>query len=241
MSGSGQVRLALFWAAIGTLASFLAIPYELDLFSTKIHNSHLPLALLFCLQGVQVFLLLLVVVWVGLTAGSRIGLDSPIARAFIYGEPRRAWSRKPLAMASALGVVIGIAMHLGLGGIPRIAAWKGFLVAFYGGVAEELFLRLCAMSLLTWIGWRLCERSQALPRSTVYWAANILAALLFGAGHLPAAASVWTLTPSLVARVILVNAGGGVVYGAIFWRWGIEYAMVSHFLTDVVLHAILVL
>ena len=65
-----------------------------------------------------------------------------------------------------------------------------------------------------------------------------MAALLFGASHLPAAATIWVLTTSIVARVILLNAAAGVVYGVIFWRWGIEHAMVCHFFTDIVLHVI---
>jgi hypothetical protein len=231
-------RLAVFWAGIGTFTSLLAIPYELDLFSAKLPSKHLPLPILFSLQAVQAFVLLLFAVWAGLSLGSKVGLDSPFARALVYGLPRPPWSPKRLGVAAALGAVVGVAVRAGLGGTPRVAAWKGLLVSFYGGITEELFLRLFAMSVLAWIAWRLFERARPAPSALVYWAANAMAALLFGVGHLPVAASIWPLTPLVVARVVILNAAAGVVFGAIFWRWGIEHAMISHFLADIVLHVI---
>jgi membrane protease YdiL (CAAX protease family) len=236
---STHVRLVFFWAAVGSLTSALAVPYEVDFFSAKIPASHIPLPLLFFLQAAQVLVLLIVAVWVGLRAGSKVGLGSPFARSLVYGLTCQPWSTKRLGISAALGAAIGVAMHLELSGTPKTVPWKGLLLAFYAGITEELLFRLFAMSVLVWIGWRVLERTRPMPSSAIYWTANIVAALLFGAAHLGGAASVWSLTPALVARVILVNAGGGVVFGTIFWWWGLEYAMVSHFLTDVVLHALI--
>jgi len=246
-----HLRLAVFWAGIGAITSLLAIPYVLDLFSAKLTGTHLPLPILFFLQAVEAFVVLLFAVWAGLGTGSKVGLDSPFARALVYGLPRPPCSSKRLGVAAALGAAVGAVMlggerllfmpameRAGLGATPRIAAWKGLLVSFYGGITEELLLRLFAMSVLAWIGWRLFERARPAPSAVVYWAANVMAAVLFGVGHLPAAASIWPLTPLVVARVVILNAAGGVVFGAIFWRWGVEHAMVSHFLTDIVLHVI---
>lgn len=236
--GEKHLRLAFVWALAGALATILAIPYELDLLSAKLRQAPVRLPVIFTIQTVQVFVLLLVAVWIGLRVGSPIGLDSPIARAVVYRRARPPWSWKRLAVAAVVGSLIGIALEGRLEGVPPVPAWKGFLVSFYGGITEELLLRLFAMSLLGWIGWRLFERARPAPSAAVFWIANVLAALLFGASHLPAAGMLWSVTPSLAARVVLTNAVAGVVYGLIFWRWGIEHAMVCHFFTDVFLHAI---
>jgi membrane protease YdiL (CAAX protease family) len=106
---------------------------------------------------------------------------------------------------------------------------NGLLVGvFYGGILEELLLRWGFMSLLVWIGWRVVQRGQGTPRPWLVWTAIVLAALLFGIGHLPALAALVEPTPLLIVRTVLLNALGGVIFGWLFWRRSLEVAMVAH-------------
>jgi membrane protease YdiL (CAAX protease family) len=66
--------------------------------------------------------------------------------------------------------------------------------------------------------------------------AVLLAAIAFGAGHLPAAANVWPLDAVVVARTLLLNGIAGLVFGWFYVRHGLESAMLSHFAADLVLH-----
>jgi hypothetical protein len=47
--------------------------------------------------------------------------------------------------------------------------------------------------------------------------------------HLPVAATIWTLTPIVIIRTTLLNSLLGVAFGYLYWRWGLEYAIFSHF------------
>jgi hypothetical protein len=58
------------------------------------------------------------------------------------------------------------------------AAWKGLLASFYGGINEEILLRLCVMSFLVWLGRFVSKTPDGRPTVGVLWIANILAALL---------------------------------------------------------------
>jgi membrane protease YdiL (CAAX protease family) len=80
--------------------------------------------------------------------------------------------------------------------------------------------------------------TNGVPNDVIFWAAIIFAALLFGVGHLPATARLAPLTPLLVARGLLLNAILGVVAGVLFWRYGLEAAMIAHFSADIVLHVL---
>jgi membrane protease YdiL (CAAX protease family) len=60
------------------------------------------------------------------------------------------------------------------------------------------------------------------------WSATILAALVFGIGHLPAVAALVPLSAALVARTVTLNALGGVVFGWLYWRHSLEAAMLAH-------------
>jgi membrane protease YdiL (CAAX protease family) len=62
----------------------------------------------------------------------------------------------------------------------------------------------------------------------VMWFSILLAALLFGVLHLPAVATLTPLTSLLVARTVLLNAFGGVVFGWLYWRRSLEAGMVAH-------------
>ncbi len=117
------------------------------------------------------------------------------------------------------------------------APWQGLLAALYGGIVEELLLRLGLMTTLVWLGTRLTRASR--PSATLLWGSNILAALLFGAGHLPAVAMLLPLTPLLVTRTLLLNAVGGLLFGWLYWRSGLLAAMIAHFSADIVLHVII--
>jgi membrane protease YdiL (CAAX protease family) len=41
-----------------------------------------------------------------------------------------------------------------------------------------------------------------------------------------------------VTRVLALNTLAGFAFGILFWRYGLEHAMLAHFATDIVLHAV---
>lgn len=102
---------------------------------------------------------------------------------------------------------------------------------FYGGVVEEVLLRLFCMSLAAFLLWKLLFRGrdrEEIPQG-VFIAANALCALLFAAGHLPATVSMYgSLTSPVVARCFLLNGGLGLAFGRLYRKYGIQYAMVGH-------------
>ena len=70
------------------------------------------------------------------------------------------------------------------------------------------------------------------------WTAIVITALLFGAGHLPTTAAMLPLTPLVVARALLLNGIGGIVFGWLYWKRDLLAAMLAHFSADVVLHVV---
>jgi membrane protease YdiL (CAAX protease family) len=121
------------------------------------------------------------------------------ARCFRHGwraAKRPDWRALQPLQAVALGivaavVVLGASLVLDpllpkpLHAIPDPgtgrSALNGLLASFYGGIAEELQLRLFLMTLLVWLMGMFGRRQ---PRAAAYWVAIVVAAILFGAGHL---------------------------------------------------------
>lgn len=105
----------------------------------------------------------------------------------------------------------------------------------YGGVVEELMLRLLLMSLLVLIFWKLIARSKnnsAIP-SWIYITAIFIAAILFAAGHLPATKQLLGLSTPILIRAFLLNGIGGIGFGYLYWKKGLSYAICAHILTHI--------
>jgi membrane protease YdiL (CAAX protease family) len=237
--------LLLFGALIGVLA---ILPYSLAL--TPLPPAlQAQLGLVLLSSIINNGILFGVATALGLWLGGKVGLGAPMLRD--PEAPRAFRAGLPLAVvlgvaSSVLVVVLDLVVFQPLmpaslvastGGTLTPPAWMGFLASFYGGIAEELLLRLFLMSLLVWIGCKLART--ATPGAAVAWTANILAALLFGAGHLPATAALFPLTAVVVIRALLLNGLIGVAAGWLYWRRGILLAMAAHFSADIVLHVLL--
>ena len=75
-------------------------------------------------------------------------------------------------------------------------------------------------------------------RFSTFLVAIFIAALGFAAGHLPTAAAMAPLTTWIVVRAMVLNSVGGIVFGWIYWKKGIEHSMVAHFCADLMLHVV---
>ena len=247
---------------IASIASVIAIlPYALSLQSNVLQNLKLPipLPLIITLQVVQSAILFAIVIFAGLFFAERVGLGTPILNAVSRSESVANRVRAILPLSIVLGivstfVVLGLeffyfqpALARQLSGTASAlnlrtsqpVAWKGFLASFYGGIAEEILLRLFVMSLFVWLGRFISKTSEGKPTTAVFWMANILAAVLFGLGHLPATSLLVPLTTLVVLRAILLNGLIGIACGWLYWKRGLEAAMISHFSADLVLHILL--
>jgi len=116
--------------------------------------------------------------------------------------------------------------------------WAALLASFYGGIAEEVLMRLFVMTLLVWLISKITKTIKGLPARWSVWVAIILASVLFGLGHLPFTSQLTDLTALVIVRAIVLNGIGGVVFGWLYWKKGLVSAMIAHFSADIVLHII---
>jgi membrane protease YdiL (CAAX protease family) len=245
----------VFWILIaaGLFGVLAVMPFLLILIGPQLAQLPLPMPmpLLLGLQLLQSAILLTIAVGLGLLLARRIGLGVPILTNWLSGERVGDQLRAILAPSILAGVMVGLILvvlvkFLFLPLIPTlpiateasIAIWKRFLASFYGGIVEELLMRLFLLSLFAWVfskGWR---KSTNALRPVAFWTANLIVAIIFGLGHLPAAAMTMQITPIVVAAALVLNGIAAVVFGYLYWTRGLEAAMVAHFSADIVLHVI---
>lgn len=225
---------ALAMAPIGAVAGYFTILYQLDFLGAELIEEAVSqlgsLEALIAVYIVQTVGYALFCGFVGYLLGKKLGLIKPFRI-----------EKRSLLITLALSLVGGILFSLDYwtfgAWIPGVREATDLTLSIhvvlssvlYGGVIEELMLRLFMMSLIAFLIWKLFFRKQETVPNGVIAAANILAAILFAAGHLPATAMIFgALTPMLLLRCFLFNGGFALLFGWLYRKFGIQYAMVSH-------------
>lgn len=247
---SKHIRLAAFWAILGALGTLAGFPYLVALNSSSTVSPPLPLPVLAIASATQTGILLFILSRIGVRLGRALRLDTPFARAFVYQLKPPALSKRAINFALTSGILGGfVILALAFVFQPfmpqtpqsatlNIALWKRVLACFYGSIVEELLLRLFLMTLIAWVFWKIGLKDGKQPSHLAFWLAIAFSALLFGVAHLPTAAALWSLTPIIITRTLVLNSLLGIAFGFLYWQWGLEYAMLSHFCADIVLHII---
>ncbi|HXV85742.1 MAG TPA: CPBP family intramembrane glutamic endopeptidase, partial [Gemmatimonadales bacterium] len=171
-----------------------------------------------------------------------VGLRAPAFEAAATGRPIMPALRPQLLPGLVAGVPAGLLLFASLRWSPApIAALQDqftpplYARVLYGGITEEVLLRWGLMTAFTWLAWRYVQGKRGAVYPGVAWLAIAASAVLFGAGHLPVAAYlIGSLNGPVVLFVVGLNATFGVLYGWLFWRRGLESAMVAHAVTHVV-------
>ena len=110
-------------------------------------------------------------------------------------------------------------------GAPLII-WADIASAFYGGIVEEILMRFFMMSLMAVFIMRLNRQEQINGR--IAWLAIILSSLAFSLGHLPMLIQLQAFTIMTAVRTIVLNMIGGILFGWLYWKKGLEYSMIGH-------------
>jgi hypothetical protein len=261
-STSGPMNWRLFfllWVA-SVISVVLSLPYQLAMIPASLSSKLPPLYLLLPLSVAQGAIFLGVMTLAGLFFANRIGLSAPILEAWMNGQRIRTKLRSivvPSILVGVLGTLLILALELTVfqpavrhqnpasASALRVQlwiqppAWKGLLASFYGGIDEEIQLRLFALSLLAWLGHFAHRTRNGRPSVPVLWVANVIAAVLFGLGHLPMTSTLVPLTPLIIVRAVVLNGLVGLGFGYLYFTRGLESAMLSHFSADLLLHVVL--
>ncbi len=233
--------------AAGLLTSMMVLPYALSLVSSE--SMALTPAII-SVAIVQALVFFSIASFFGLLLAKRVGFGLPIIEGMLKGEKQGDRLKAILRPSVGLGVLAGvliILLSVPFGSMSvdflkaevAVPVWQTFLASFYGGIAEEIILRLFLMTLFVWITFKIKKTPDNKPTAAGIWLAIIASSVIFGLGHLPITGGLTAITPLVVTRAIVLNGVAGIIFGWLYWKKGLESAMISHFTGDIVLHVLL--
>ncbi len=204
-----------------------------------------PMKVIIAIGILQTSILVLIADAAGTVITPLIGFSAPFFEALI--TRRNIWSslQPQLIPSFALGIGGGLIlvasyyvifrprldeqtvktmeslrMNLGLSG--RI---------LYGGIVEEILTRWGLQSVLIWLTGSI---SGGITSGTII-ISIIITGILFGLGHLPSYLGAGCRkTPLFVAFEIILNLWASLIFGWLFWHYGLVSAMIAHMLFHVV-------
>ena len=230
--------ILFFWGFLGVLTLLTAtLPYE----DIPEQFAQFPPNIIKLMVLINPTIMLMIAVLIGTLLYDKVKLTVPTIASLLKMDHPQITLVQQLKYGVSLGLTAGALMTLTAfvfeSIIPQeFEALKNqievtLLVRFgYGGITEELLLRFGFMTLVIWGLSKLTK----LLSSPVYWIGIVISTLLFAIGHFPIVYASLT-HPSLVmlTYVLIGNSIGGLFFGWLYWKKGLEAACIAHIFAHV--------
>ena len=228
-------KTLVFFTLSGIIGGFFVGLYLMDSYPAEIVQQITD-------QGITPFLLGLVSAYQAAGYGLVLGaLGILLAKKIGLWKNETRFEKNPLLAAIVIATIGGVGIIL-----PDLLYFGNYIPAvresylvkptgvfilgavIYGGVIEEVMLRLFLMSLIAFLLHKVFGRGKDKPAIWTLVTANIIAALLFAASHLPTTIMLMGLSPMILFRCFLLNGTFGLLFGWLYRKYGLRYAMISH-------------
>jgi hypothetical protein len=252
MKESGRLFMVVWCAGMAGALSFLLIDIESLIRMIPFAEGEQPpmiTPLIKVASLIQHAVLIAFASATGVALARTVGLSAPVAEAIAARTP--IW--EAIRPQIVPGIIGGLAGGLSIVVIAYIS--RSYLApeitqkseefiglmplptrVLFGGITEEVLLRWGLLTFLVWLAWRVLQKGDGSPRPLFFVAAIILSSVLFGIGHLPIA---YLLFPeadvTLTFFVVAANSVFGLISGFLYWKRGLESAIIAHMITHLVM------
>ncbi|MCR4329661.1 MAG: CPBP family glutamic-type intramembrane protease [Candidatus Roizmanbacteria bacterium] len=234
--------------SLSLMSVVCVFPYVVTVQAELLNAIDVPITTIFLAQFIQSIILFSVVIFFGLIFTKKINFQLPLLELMVKKGDYMIVLKNIAGKSIFFGIAVAVSIYgldilftiLGAGLTTHqnyAPIWQTLLASFYGGITEEVLMRLFMMTLFIFLGMKLLRQKK--PSVMIILISIVLAAIIFGLGHLPITSSLTKITPLVVSRAVVLNGVGGVVFGWLFWKKGLESAMIAHFTADIFLLTIL--
>jgi len=227
-----------FIGILSILTMKLPIPEEtMKLLLEKLTANQIKLVTL-----INPTIMLAIAIVIGVILYKKVNLKVPIIEGLITRESN--WNLKPIIKYGIIGGLIGgilitlisFIFHpflpnefIELGENMKLSLATRFL---YGGFTEEILLRFGFMTLIVWVASKIIKNG----KNSIYWIGILISSILFAFGHFPIVfQAVENPSISLFAYILIGNSIGGIIFGWLYWKKGLESAFIAHIFAHIIM------
>jgi membrane protease YdiL (CAAX protease family) len=230
-----KLGITLFILGLSGVLTMLTVTIPLESLPKEVFEKISPETLKY-LVLINPTILLLLSVLIGTLLYDKVGFSVPTISSILKIEEPKIKFLEQIKFGVLLGLFTGVLLII-IGLIFKTSIPQEFMnlenkikmttiaKIGYGGITEELLMRFGFMTLVVWIIFKLTKKLD----NTTYWIGIILASILFAVGHFPV---VFNAVPnpsiSLLTYVIIGNSIGGLIFGWLYWKKGLEAAFLGH-------------
>lgn len=255
-----DLKMALILTFLGFIAGIAVVPYQLESYKTMnpvqyeaIMKAIPSMGALLLAAGIQVAVMSFILGIIGIKLARKVNLKLDLFDFLVRNKRNIEISKSGITQAILIAfvvafIIVGSDRFIFQNLIPQITentpatsvkAIIGGVV--YGGIVEEVLLRLFLMSLTVWVLSKIAARNKTLIPAWIYVISILLTSIIFGIGHLPFASSIYgELTAVVLIRIILLNSIGGIGFGYLYWKKGLEYSMAAHMFTHIIMQLVFI-
>lgn len=226
-----------FMGILSILTMTIPLPADVEaILNEKFSPIQIKLLLL-----VNPTILLVIAITVGLLFYEKVKLTVPIIEKLTGNKNSNCNLGSILLYGIAGGIIAGILITLISSLFSRILPKEFLEIAenikpslaarfLYGGFTEELMMRFGLMTLFVLLFNKIIKDYKPIS----YWLGIIVAAFIFAAGHLPIAfQAVENPSILLIIYILIGNSVGGIIFGRLYWKKGLESAFIAHIFTHI--------
>jgi hypothetical protein len=245
--------------AAGTLTGPLIIPYARGLEAISHQPVLPPMSTLMLSWNLMVrdLAVLVPAAGFGLLVSRTLGFGAPYLEHWLDGGPQPERPLSSIVWPAILWAVVTALVAFGVDAFfqrvfhvdfpaPEIHArihvvwWRSGLASLWAPFMEEVLNRLLWLSFVAWVGMKLFRvEGPGRGRSLAIGAGILASSLIFGWTHIGNEQLFAATVPTIVTvRTMLIILPVGLAFGWLFVRRGLEAAILSHFIIDVIVHVI---
>ena len=181
-------------------------------------------------------------IFIGLYLGKRVGMGAPLLESWLDGGIIRGRVVSILKLSLVLGIIVAglkffVDRFIFSQFVPSLLLqWKQipfefrWVIPFQQGIGDEISYRLFWMTILIWIIYKIQKPENNQPATLTFWIPILIVSVFSGLSPL-----FWGASLLITLQYLFFSYIGGIVFGWLYWKKGIESAIIAHFLSSMVL------
>lgn len=223
---------------IGFIGVVSLIPFIPKLLYLQPKPLIVPIPIIQIILTIQTSVILILMVFLGSFFSRKVNLYAPVISAVCKSNSIFDSIRPQVLPGVISGLMGGLTMliyiEIGKSIIPeefniieKYLSIPWYSKLLYGGITEEIIMRWGLMSFFVWLVYRVSN--EGIISNNIYMIGIFISSIIFGVSHLPVIFSLpMPVTLDIILYVITGNTIFGILFGYLYWKYGLECSMISH-------------